>query len=116
MIVKSFLIMSIVAVSIFFSTLVSYAEECFNSSKKLNADAQTIILKAMEMNWQVSNSASITAASIVKGKAEIYPKDNVKICFREEDDTLQIKMQSKSKNAGKAQWHKVIAKKVGNKT
>lgn len=110
-----FTILKVVTAFIFLTTTVSFADECFNSSKKLNADAQTIRLKAMEMNWQVSNSASITAASIVKGKAEIYPKDNVEICLREEDDTLQIKVQSKSNDAGKAKWHKVIAKKVGNK-
>ena len=68
------------------------------------------------MTWHVSKSASIAAASIVKGKAEIYPKDHVDICLREEDETLQIKVQSKSKDAGKAKWHKVIAKKIGNKT
>ena len=110
-----FLLLKIIVVFIFLTSTESFADECFNSSKQLNADAQTIRLKAMEMNWQVSNSASIAAATIVKGKAEIYPKDNVEICLREEDDTIQIKMQSKSKDAGKAKWHKIIGKKVGNK-
>lgn len=110
------LVLKIVAAFILITSTVSSADECFNSSKKLNDDAQTIRLKAMDMGWQVSKSASITAASIVKGKAEIYPKDNVEICLREEDETLQIKVQSKSRDAGKAKWHKVIAKKIGNKT
>jgi hypothetical protein len=96
-------------------TLVAFkpclAEECFNSSKKINDDAQTIRLKAMDMGWKVSNSASIAAAGIVRGKTEIYPKDNVEICLREEERLLKIRAQSKSKDAGKAGWHRVIAKK-----
>jgi len=70
----------------------------------------------MDMGWRVSKTASITAASVAIGKVEIYPQDNVEICLREEDETLQIKAQSKSKDAGIAKWHRVIAKKVGKKT
>ena len=65
----------------------------------------------MDMEWKVSKTASLAAASIVKGKSELYPKDNVEICIREEDNALQIKAQSKSKDAGKAEWHKITAKK-----
>jgi len=77
----------------------------------INADAQTIRLKAMEMGWKVGNTASLAAASIVKGKTELYPKDNVEICIKEEGSALQIKAQSKSMDAGKAEWHSITAKK-----
>ncbi len=87
------------------------ADECFNSSKKLNEDAQTIRLKAMDMGWKVGKTASIAAASIVKGKTELYPKDKVEVCLREEGSDLQIKAQSKSRDAEKAEWHKITAKK-----
>ena len=114
---RKVILILITAVSLISLTISrSFAEECFNSSKKLNADAQTIRLKAMDMNWTVGKSASITAAGIVKGKSEIYPKDNVEICLKEEGKALQIKVQSQSRDAGKAKWHKVIAKKMGNKT
>jgi hypothetical protein len=106
------LVLKISIAFILLTSTASFAEECFNSSKKLNDDAQTIRLKAMDMGWKVGKAASIAAASIVKGKTEIYPKDNVEICIREEDETLQIKVQSKSRDAGKAKWRKVIAKKI----
>jgi len=109
------LTLKIATAFILLTSTASSAEECFNSSKKMNDDAQTIRLKAMDMGWKVGKSASITTAGIVKGKSEIYPKDSVEICLREEDETLQIKAQSKSRDAGKAKWHKVIAKKIGNK-
>ncbi|MGV8058964.1 MAG: hypothetical protein AB2L12_13225 [Smithellaceae bacterium] len=90
------------------------ADECFNSSKKLNEDAQTIRLKALDMmGWKVSKTASLAAASIVKGKSELYPKDSVEICIREEGSDLQIKAQSKSRDAGKAEWHKIMGKHIG---
>jgi hypothetical protein len=110
------LILKVLTVVILFTSTSSYAEECFNSSKKLNDDAQTIRLKAMDMGWKVGKLASTTAASIVKGKTEIYPKDKVEICLREANDTLQIKAQSKSKDAGKAKWNKIIARKIGSTT
>ncbi len=110
---QSCLVLKIIAAFILLTSSASFAEECFNSSKKLNDDAQTIRLKAMNLGWKVGKSASITAAGIVKGKAEIYPKDNVEICVREEDKTLQIKVQSKSRDAGEAKWRRVIAKKTG---
>ena len=110
------LVLKIAAALILLTSSAVSAEECFNSSKKLNDDAQTIRLKAMDMAWTIGKSASITAAGIVKGKAEIYPKDNVEICLRKEGETLQVKVQSKSRDAGQAKWHKVIAEKAGNKT
>jgi len=107
------LVIKIATAFILLTATASFAEECFNSSKKLNDDAQTIRLKAMDMGWNVGKSSSITAAGVVKGKAEIYPKDNVEICLREEDETLQIKVQSKSRDAGEAKWRNVMAKKTG---
>ena len=108
---KILLILKISFALILLASSAASADECFNSSKKLNEDAQTIRLKAMDMGWKVGKTASLAAASIVKGKSELYPKDNVEICIREEDNALQIKAQSKSKDAGKAEWHKITAKK-----
>ena len=65
----------------------------------------------MDMGRKVGKTASLAAASIVKGKTELYPKDNVEICIREEGRALQIKAQSKSKDAGMAEWHSITAKK-----
>ena len=107
-------LLSCAAALLFFSTA-AFADECFKSSKKLNDDAQTIRLKAMDMGWKVGKTASLAAASVISGKSGIYPKDDVEICLREEDDELQIKAQSKSRDAGKAKWRKVIARKVGEK-
>ena len=113
---KKLLIINIVASFILLaSASVLYADQCFKSSKKLNYDAQTIRLKAMDMGWKVGKTASLAAASVISGKNGIYPKDDVEICLREEDDELQIKTQSKSRDAGKAKWRKVMAGKVGEK-
>ncbi len=109
---KILLILKIgIALILLASSAVS-ADECFYSSKKLNEDAQTIRLKAMDMGWKVSKTASLAAASIVKGKSELYPKDSVEICIREEGSDLQIKAQSKSRDADEAEWHKITAKKI----
>jgi len=105
------LILKISFALILLSSSAISADECFNSSKKLNEDAQTIRLKAMDMGWKVGKTASIAAASIVKGKTELYPKDKVEVCLREEGSDLQIKAQSKSRDAEKAEWHKITAKK-----
>ena len=109
---KTILIISITAVLILLASASVYADECFNSSKKLNQDAQTIRLKAMNMGWKVWKTASLAAASIVKGKSELYPKDSVEICIMEEGSVLQIKAQSKSEDAGKTEWHRITAKKI----
>jgi hypothetical protein len=50
-----------------------------------------------------------------KSKSEIYPKDNVEICLREGNETLQINVESKSRDA-EAKGRKVNSKKIGNKT
>lgn len=104
-------LLSCAAALLFFSTA-AFADECFKSSKKLNYDAQTIRLKAMDMGWKVGKTASFAAASVISGKNGIYPKDDVEICLREEDDELQVKAQSKSRDAGKAKWHKVMGKRM----
>ena len=104
---KILLILKISFALILLASSTAFADECFNSSKKLNEDAQTIRLKAMDMEWKVSKTASLAAASIVKGKVELYPKDSVEICIREEGSDLQIKAQSKSRDAGKAEWHSI---------
>ena len=108
---KIFLILKIGFALILLASSTVFADECFNSSKKLNQDAQTIRLKAMNMGWKVGKTASLAAASIVKGKSELYPKDSVEICIMEEGSVLQIKAQSKSKDAGNAEWHRITAKK-----
>jgi hypothetical protein len=83
--------LKILTIIIFFASTASAADVCFNSSKKTNHDAETIRLKAMEMDWKVGNAAFLTAAGIIKGKVELYPNDNVEACLREEGGTLQIK-------------------------
>jgi len=107
-------LLSYAAALLFFSTA-AFADECFTSSKKLNDDAQTIRLKAMDMGWKVGKTASLAAASVISGKSGIYPKDDVEICLREEDDTLQIRAQSQSRDAGKANWRKVMAERIQKK-
>jgi len=108
-----YLVLKIATAFILLTSTASSAEECFNSSKKLNDDAQTIRLKALDMGWQVGKAASLAAASLVKGKREIYPKDNVEICLREEENNLQVRVQSKSRDANQARWRDLMAKKTG---
>jgi hypothetical protein len=104
-------LLSCAAALLFFSTA-AFADECFKSSKKLNNDAQIIRLKAMDMGWKVGKTVSLAAASAISGKNGIYPKDDVEICLKEEDDELQIRAQSKSRDAGKAKWRKVMGKRM----
>lgn len=103
-------IWEIVAVLILFTTSAFPAETCFNTAKSLNVDAQTIRLKALDMGWRVGKAASLAAASLVKGKRDIYPVDNVEVCLREEEGRLQVRVQSKSRDASQARWRNMTAK------
>lgn len=87
------------------------ADECFTAVKKLTEDAQNIRLKALDMGWQVGKTTSLTAASLVGGKAKIYPKDDVEVCLKEEEGKLLARVQSKAKDAGQAEWHNLYGKK-----
>ena len=106
-----FLVLEIATALILFTSPAFPADTCFNYHKILNVDAQTIRQKALDMGWQVGKTASITAASLVMSKQAIYPKDNVEICLREEEGNLQIRVQSKSRDANQARWRDMIAKK-----
>jgi len=108
-----FLVLKIATALILFTSPAFPADTCFNSHKILNVDAQTIRLKAIDMGWQVGKTSSITAASLVMGKQAIYPKDNVEICLREEENNLQVRVQSKSRDANQARWRDLMAKKAG---
>jgi hypothetical protein len=88
-----------------------WADTCFVAAKKLSEDAQDIRLKALDMGWVVGKTASFSAASIIESKASLYPKDEVEVCLRVEADKLQIKVQSKAKDAGQAEWHGLPGKK-----
>jgi hypothetical protein len=89
----------------------SWADECVVAVKKLSEDAQNIRLKALDMGWMVGKTASFSAASVVESKAKLYPKDEVDVCLRVEGEKLQIKVQSKARDAGQAEWHGLPAKK-----
>ena len=110
---QRFFIWEIVAVLILFATSAFPAETCFNTAKSLNVDAQTIRLKALDMGWRVGKAASLAAASLVKGKRDIYPIDDVEICLREEGGRLQVRVQSKSRDANQARWRDLTAKNSG---
>ena len=89
----------------------AFGEECFEARGKINEDAQLIRKTGASMGWSVGKSASITAAGITRGKKELYPLDPVVICLRVDNNVLQIRAQSKSADAGKAEWHNLPAKK-----
>jgi len=107
-----FLVMKITMVLLLFTSPTFPADTCFNSHRILNVDAQTIRLKALDMGWQVGKTASITAASLVMGKQAVYPKDNVEICLREEENNLQVRVKSKSGDANQARWRNLMAKQI----
>ena len=110
---QRFLVLKIATALILFASPAFPANTCFNSHKILNVNAQTIRLRALDMGWQVGKTSSITAASLVMGKQAIYPKDNVEICLREEENHLQVRVQSKSRDANQARWRDLMAKKTG---
>jgi hypothetical protein len=107
----SFYISTIGIIACLMNPTILSAEECFNSSGKLNEDAQTIRLKTRDMGWSVGKPSSLAAATIIEGKVKLYPKDNVEVCLREHGGDLQIKAQSKSEDAGKAKWHVIRSRK-----
>jgi hypothetical protein len=84
------LVLSFIVVIITLFSAAAVADECLHSSRKLNENAQTIRLKAMDMGWPAGKTASLTTVTVASGKSGIYPKDNVEICLREKNDTLQI--------------------------
>ncbi len=87
------------------------ADTCFIAAKKLTEDAQDIRLKALDMGWTVGKTASLSAASVIETKASVYPKDEVEVCLRVAGEKLQVKVQSKAKDAGQAEWHGLPATK-----
>jgi hypothetical protein len=87
------------------------AEQCFASEQSLNVDAQSIRQKALGMGWTVGKTASFTAAGLVSSKAVIYPKDPIEICLDEQEGKLYARVQSKSPDAGQAEWHDLYAEK-----
>lgn len=88
------------------------ADDCFNARGKVTEDAQLIRKTARELGWVVGKTTSLTAAGVVDGKKQIYPLDSVEVCLRVEGGKLQIKAQSKAKDAGEAGWHELPAKKA----
>jgi len=88
-----------------------WADTCFPAVKKFGEDAENIRLKALDMGWAVGKTASLSAASIIEGKASLYPKDDVEVCLRVEKEKLQIKAQAKARDAGQAEWHVLPGKK-----
>ncbi|HYN79437.1 MAG TPA: hypothetical protein VES73_16765 [Lamprocystis sp. (in: g-proteobacteria)] len=93
------------------ATQAAWAEQCFLSEQALNVDAQTIRQRALGMGWEVSKTASLTAAGLVSAKATLYPKDPIEICIKEEGDRLLARAQSKASDAGQADWHDLYASK-----
>lgn len=87
------------------------AAQCFASEQSLNVDAQNIRQQALAMGWTVGKTASFTAAGLVSSKAAIYPKDPVEICLEEKEGKLLARVQSKSPDAGQAEWHDLYADK-----
>jgi hypothetical protein len=87
------------------------AQQCFASEQSLNVDAQNIRQKALAIGWTVGKTASFTAAGLVSSKAAIYPKDPVEICLDEKEGKLLARVQSKSPDAGQAEWHDLYGEK-----
>jgi hypothetical protein len=61
------------------------AEECFTAVKKLSEDEQNIRIKPLDTGWEVGKNASLTPASLIGGKAGLYPDDDVESCLNEEE-------------------------------
>jgi hypothetical protein len=78
---------------------------CFAASGDEFVDGQTIRETAADMGWTVGNVASIAAATVVSSKVMTYPGYIVDVCLREDGEELQIKMQSRARTAGQADWH-----------
>lgn len=108
---RSYLRVMVLVVSLGLVFPAAAEEICFPSAKKTSHDAQTIRLKAKDMGWTVSKTSSLSLATIIKGKVELYPQAVVEICLREESKELQIRIQAQSEDAKKAKWRKVIAKR-----
>jgi hypothetical protein len=88
------------------------SNETFFASKSLTENAQEIRLRAKKMGFIVNNPTSLTAAAIIQAKVELYPKGVVEVSLRiTENGKLDIKAQAKSEDAGKAEWHRIPAKK-----
>jgi hypothetical protein len=101
----------LVAILLLGAAAPSWADVCFVAAKKLSEDAQNVRLKALDIGWIVGKTASFSAASVIESKVKLYPKDDVEVCLRVEGDKLQVKVQSKAKDAGQAEWHGLPGKK-----
>ncbi len=52
----------------------SSAETCFYCSRKWTEDAQNLRLHVLDMGWDGGKPTSLTVASVIEGKANLYPK------------------------------------------
>jgi len=103
----SFLTLCIVTVS-----ASSYANSCFEAKGRAFSDAQSIRKIAKNMGWNVGKATSVTAGIFIRGKAKLYPQERVNVCLRiNYKNELEFKAQSKSTDAGEAEWRNLLAKK-----
>lgn len=88
-----------------------FGSECFNATGKAFSDGQTIRKVANAMDWEISKTASITAATFIKGKVKLYPQDTIQVCLETKNGELQFKAQSSASDAGIAEWRKLPGKR-----
>jgi hypothetical protein len=86
---------------------------CFNAGEDLTENAQNIRLTSKSMGWEVGTVKSLSVATLIKAKQELYPDGSIKVCIKENDGDLKFIMHSSSTETTEAKWHFLTASKTG---
>lgn len=87
--------------------------DCFNATDDLTENAQKIRLVSKDLGWEVGTVKSLSVAGVIRGKRELYPDGNIKLCIKEVDGDLKFIMYSNSEEASEAKWYFLTASKTG---
>jgi hypothetical protein len=86
---------------------------CFDAGTDFTENAQYIRLASKSLGWEVGTIKSLSIATILKAKQELYPDGNINVCIEEQDGDLKFIMHSTSIEATDAKWHFLTASKTG---
>ena len=101
----------ILLISLLIATILQAA--CFNAGTDLTENAQHIRLTSKSLGWEVGTVKSISVATILKAKQELYPDGNINVCIEEQDGDLKFIMHSTSAESTEAKWYFLTASKTG---
>jgi len=101
-----------ILLTVLFVTATIHAS-CFHAGADLTENAQNIRLTSKSLGWEVGTIKSLSVATLIKAKQELYPDGSINVCIEENDGDLKFIMHSSSTETTEAKWHFLTASKTG---